>query len=81
MEKAGENKEQAKYLKVRERKTRENKEEKTKNILKRERWRSLELFANLPQFTNVGFSSGTEIRPKRAQADVCRKFLQGISSL
>lgn len=41
---------------------------KDKKISKRERWRSLELFASLPQFTNAGFSPGAEIRPKRAQS-------------
>ena len=66
MEKKTGSKEQARDLKVRARKTRENEGRKDK-IMKKERWRRLQLLATLSRFASVGFNLGTEIIAEGAQ--------------
>lgn len=74
MEKRTGNKEQERDLKVRARKTRENEGRKDKKIMKKERWRRLQLLVTLSWFASVGFNLGPEITAEGAQG----KCLQEI---
>lgn len=77
MEKRTGNKEQGRDLKVRVRKSREHEGRKDKKIMKKERWRRLQLLATLSQFASAGFNLGAEIRAEGAQG----KCLQEIPPL